>query len=134
MVESSTMGKYQNGDHVKFEVVDERSGESEWLWLSVQRSHDESGIVFGRMDSQPIVMTDNSVRNSPSATTRSETIVGSRSKKTSNLLCELGRLLRPALPNGEQPPVPSLMPPGSFCPATCSYHACRSRILSSMLV
>jgi len=28
------------------------------LWLSVHRSDDESGIVFGRLDSQPIVMTD----------------------------------------------------------------------------
>ena len=58
MIESNLMGKYQTGDHVKFEVVDEHSGESEWLWLSVQRSDDEGGIVFGRLDSQPIVVTD----------------------------------------------------------------------------
>lgn len=58
IIESNPMGKYQIGDHVKFEVVDGRSGEAEWLWLSVHRSDDENGIVFGRLDSQPIVMTD----------------------------------------------------------------------------
>jgi len=52
------MSRYQSGDHVKFEVVDEQSGQSEWLWLSVERSEDESGIVFGKLDSQPVVMTD----------------------------------------------------------------------------
>jgi uncharacterized protein YegJ (DUF2314 family) len=58
MIESNLMGRYQSGDHVKFEVVNEQSGESEWLWLSVERSEDESGIVFGTLDSQPVVMTD----------------------------------------------------------------------------
>lgn len=58
MIESNLMGKYQSGDHVKFEVVDDRSGEAEWLWLSVRESDDESGIVFGTLDSQPVVMTD----------------------------------------------------------------------------
>ena len=57
-VELAAMGKYLKGDHVKFEVVDDHSGECEWLWLSVQRSDDESGIVFGRLDSQPIIITD----------------------------------------------------------------------------
>jgi len=58
MIESNLMGKYQTGDHVKFEIVDDRSGEAEWLWLSVCESDDESGIVFGTLDSQPVVMTD----------------------------------------------------------------------------
>lgn len=58
MVESNLMGKYQNGDHVKFEVVDDRSGESEWMWLLVDSSDDSEEMVFGRLDSQPIVNTD----------------------------------------------------------------------------
>lgn len=58
MIESDPMGKYQNGDHVKFEVVDEHTGESEWMWLSVERSDDESEIVFGKLDSQPVVIAD----------------------------------------------------------------------------
>ncbi len=52
------MGKYQKGDHVKFEVSDEGSSESEWLWLEVDSSDDGRQIVFGRLDSQPIVATD----------------------------------------------------------------------------
>lgn len=52
------MGRFQRGDHIKFEVVNEGSGEAEWLWLSVQRSDDENGIVFGTLDSQPVVVTD----------------------------------------------------------------------------
>ena len=34
------MGKYSKGDHVKIEVVNENSGESEWMWLLVERSDD----------------------------------------------------------------------------------------------
>lgn len=58
VIESTVMGKYQSGDHVKFEVVDEHSGESEWLWLAVRESDDERAIVFGTLDSQPVVVTD----------------------------------------------------------------------------
>jgi len=52
------MGRYATGDHVKFEAVDDRSGESEWMWLLVESSDDESGIAVGKLDSQPIVVTD----------------------------------------------------------------------------
>jgi uncharacterized protein YegJ (DUF2314 family) len=51
------MGKYQKGDRVKFEVSGERSGESEWMWLFVDRSDDEREIVFGRLDSEQIETT-----------------------------------------------------------------------------
>jgi hypothetical protein len=30
------MGRYSKGEHVKFEVVSEQSGESEWMWLLVE--------------------------------------------------------------------------------------------------
>lgn len=56
VIKSIVMGKYQSGDQVKFEVVDEHSGESEWLWLAVRESNDQSGIVFGTLDSQPIAV------------------------------------------------------------------------------
>ena len=52
------MGKYQKGDHVKVEVVNEQSGESEWMWLAVEDSNDQQRLVFGTLDSEPIVNTD----------------------------------------------------------------------------
>jgi len=52
------MGKYAKGDHVKIEVVNEGSGESEWIWLLVDRCDDAGRLVFGRLDSEPIVATD----------------------------------------------------------------------------
>ena len=52
------MGKYCKGDHVKIEVVNEQSGESEWMWLLVERCDDHLRLVFGQLDSEPIVVTD----------------------------------------------------------------------------
>jgi hypothetical protein len=52
------MGRYTKGDHVKTEVVDEKTGESEWMWLLVDRSDDVHHLVFGTLDSQPIVAAD----------------------------------------------------------------------------
>ena len=52
------MGKYSKCDHVKIEVVDEHSGESEWMWLLVERCDDVNRLVFGQLDSEPIVITD----------------------------------------------------------------------------
>lgn len=52
------MSKYEKGDHIKFEVSDEEKGESEWMWLLVESSDDEQEIVFGKLDSQPVVATD----------------------------------------------------------------------------
>jgi len=52
------MGKYSKGDHVKIEVVSENSGEREWMWLLVERSDDSGRLVFGKLDSEPIVITD----------------------------------------------------------------------------
>ena len=51
-------GKYKKGDHVKFEVEDEAKHESEWLWLAVDTSDDEKEIVFGKLDSAPVVATE----------------------------------------------------------------------------
>jgi uncharacterized protein YegJ (DUF2314 family) len=52
------MGKYKQGDHVKFEVTGSASADSEWMWLRVDDSDDDEEVVFGRLDSQPVVNTD----------------------------------------------------------------------------
>lgn len=52
------MGKYLEGDHVKIEVVDSKSGDSEWMWLLVDDSDDEQRLVFGKLDQQPVINTD----------------------------------------------------------------------------
>lgn len=52
------MGKYAKGDHVKIEVRHDRTAESEWLWLLVDRSDDERRLVFGKLDNEPIVNAD----------------------------------------------------------------------------
>ncbi len=52
------MTKYRNGDHVKIEIRNDKTAESEWLWLLVEDSDDERRLVFGKLDNQPIVNTD----------------------------------------------------------------------------
>ena len=52
------MARFSKGEHVKFEAVSEQSGESEWMWLLVDRSDDDRKLVFGKLDSEPIVLTD----------------------------------------------------------------------------
>jgi hypothetical protein len=55
MVRELEMGRYQKGEHVKIEVIEDRSGVSEWVWLLVQHSDDEQRLVFGELDSEPVV-------------------------------------------------------------------------------
>ena len=47
---------YESGDYVKFEITDERTGESEWMWLVVDRVDPANQMLFGRLDSQPVVI------------------------------------------------------------------------------
>ena len=49
---------FAKGDYLKVEFNDERSGESEWMWVIVDRDEPTSRIVFGTLDSEPIAMTD----------------------------------------------------------------------------
>ena len=49
---------YEAGDYIKAEFRDEDSGDNEWMWVRVQRADDALRVVFGTLDSQPIVMTD----------------------------------------------------------------------------
>jgi len=46
------------GDHVKIEVTNQQSGESEWMPLLVDNSDDERQLVFRQLDSEPVVVTD----------------------------------------------------------------------------
>jgi hypothetical protein len=49
--------KFAAGDYVKFEIKDEQSGQSEWMWLKVDRCDESERVVFGRLDSEAIVFT-----------------------------------------------------------------------------
>jgi len=49
--------KFEQGDNVKFEVKDEKTGEAEWMWLRVESSDEPKRIVFGFLDSEPAVFT-----------------------------------------------------------------------------
>lgn len=52
------MGRYLKGDHVKIEVTDQQSGESEWMWILVDHCDDGQQLVFGQLDSEPVVAAD----------------------------------------------------------------------------
>jgi len=54
-IESDALPKYEAGDYVKFQMTDERAGASEWMWLRVDRVDAASQLLFGRLDSQPVV-------------------------------------------------------------------------------
>jgi len=58
MQTETSVSKYQKGDHVKIEVTYEKSGECEWVWLLVGSSDDNQQLVFGQLDSEPIVATE----------------------------------------------------------------------------
>lgn len=52
------MGRYSKGDYIKAEFTDDEKQESEWMWILVENSDDDTRILFGRLDSQPIVCTE----------------------------------------------------------------------------
>lgn len=49
------MATYKSGDYVKVEFSDEKTGESEWMWVKVDRCDDEQRIVFGRLENEPLL-------------------------------------------------------------------------------
>ena len=51
------MPKFQPGDYVKAEFKDEDTGESEWMWVVVDSCDDETRVLFGRLDNEPVVGT-----------------------------------------------------------------------------
>ncbi len=54
--------KYQPGEHIKVEFKDERTGESEWMWVKVHRCDDQNRIVFGSLDNMPIAAFTESLK------------------------------------------------------------------------
>jgi len=51
------MPRFQPGDFVKAEFKDEASGESERMWVQVDSCDDEAGVLFGRLDNEPLLGT-----------------------------------------------------------------------------
>lgn len=51
------MSAFRTGEHVKVEFRDDESHESEWMWVLVDRCDDDKRVVFGKLDSQPVVHT-----------------------------------------------------------------------------
>ena len=49
------MAKYQPGDYVKAEFKDDGTGESEWMWVQVGSCDDGEGVLFGRLDNEPLL-------------------------------------------------------------------------------
>lgn len=49
---------YQPGDYVKVEFVQDATGESEWMWVQVSSDDAVKRIVFGRLDTEPVVNAD----------------------------------------------------------------------------
>lgn len=48
---------FEPGAYIKFEIKDEQTGESEWMWLRIDYSDDSQRVVFGWLDSQPVLFT-----------------------------------------------------------------------------
>jgi len=49
------MATYDPGDYVKVELTDEVTRGSEWMWVRVVRCDEANRLVFGKLDSQPVV-------------------------------------------------------------------------------
>ncbi len=49
---------YRPGDHVKVEFANADSSDSEWMWIRVDSVDCEHRLVFGKLDSQPVVHTE----------------------------------------------------------------------------
>ena len=48
---------FEQGDYVKFELRDSKTGEAEWMWLRIDYCDEPNKMVFGWLDSQPVVFT-----------------------------------------------------------------------------
>lgn len=49
------MPTYEKGDYIKVEFPDETTGVGEWMWVRVDYADDTNRLVFGWLDSQPVV-------------------------------------------------------------------------------
>jgi len=48
---------FATGDFIKFEIKNDVTGESEWMWLHVDSCDESRRLVFGRLDCNPVVFT-----------------------------------------------------------------------------
>ena len=49
---------YAAGDHIKAEFRHDSSDEVEWMWVRVESDDPARRVVFGTLDSEPVVSTD----------------------------------------------------------------------------
>lgn len=49
---------YEQGDFVKAEFRDAKSGQVEWMWVKVASADDELRVVFGTLDNEPIIRSE----------------------------------------------------------------------------
>ena len=52
------MPTYEKGDFIKVEFPDETTGVGEWMWVRVDYSDEVKRIVFGSLDSEPLLIHD----------------------------------------------------------------------------
>jgi hypothetical protein len=52
------VSQYGLGDYIKADFKDERTGESEWMWVRIKGSDNDLRGVFGTRDRERITMTD----------------------------------------------------------------------------
>jgi hypothetical protein len=56
------MAMYNRGDYIKAEFRNDQTGESEWMWVRIDSSDDEKQIVFGELDSMPVLDYEGKLR------------------------------------------------------------------------
>ena len=50
----TNVARYEHGDFVKVEFLDEPAGIGEWMWIRVNRCDGEKNLVFGILDNEPL--------------------------------------------------------------------------------
>jgi len=59
------MRKYEPDERVRVEFREDRTGESEWMWVKVDYCEDENNVVFGWLDNIPVLNTDLTLSQHP---------------------------------------------------------------------
>jgi uncharacterized protein YegJ (DUF2314 family) len=52
--QETNVARYEPGDSVKVEFLDETAGIGEWMWICVIRCDDERQFVCGILDNEPV--------------------------------------------------------------------------------
>jgi hypothetical protein len=48
------VSKYEPGDYIKAEFLDEKTGIGEWMWVRITSCDDSKRLVFGTLDNAPV--------------------------------------------------------------------------------